>query len=92
MQAAYAKSNNNSYNSNKTKKVYALTTKKLNTMTDLDNKKKKQFVCEYYDLAVNKKDFENAKKYMGPRYKQHNPLVKDGREGLHGWVCRIFES
>ena len=42
----------------------------------------KRFVCEFYDVIINQKDFEKAKKYMCPRYKQHNPLVKDCPEGL----------
>ena len=46
----------------------------------------KQIACEFYDLIINQKDFEAARKYMGPRYKQHNPLVKDGPEGLKEFV------
>ena len=46
----------------------------------------KQIACEFYDLVINQKDFEAARKYMGPRYKQHNPLVKDGPEGLEEFV------
>ena len=43
------------------------------------NKKNAQ---EFYDFLINKKDFDSARKYMGNRYKQHNPLVADGPEGL----------
>ncbi|MGO9118641.1 MAG: ester cyclase [Desulfomonilaceae bacterium] len=46
----------------------------------------KKNVVEFYDLIINKKDFESAHKYMGPRYKQHNPLVKDYPEGLAEFV------
>ena len=46
----------------------------------------KQIACDFYDLIINKKDFAAAKKYMGPRYKQHNPLVKDGPEGLEEFI------
>ena len=46
----------------------------------------KQMVAEFYDLIINKKDYESAKKYMGPRYKQHNPLVKDWPEGLREFI------
>ena len=46
----------------------------------------KKSVAEFYDLIINKKDFESARKYMGPRYKQHNPLVKDYPEGLAEFV------
>jgi predicted SnoaL-like aldol condensation-catalyzing enzyme len=42
----------------------------------------KKAALEFYDLAINKKDFEAASKYLGPSYKQHNPLVADGKEGF----------
>ena len=47
----------------------------------------KRFVAEFYDVIINQKDYERAKRYMGPRYKQHNPLVKDRPEGL----CEFIE-
>lgn len=47
----------------------------------------KKNVTEFYDLIINKKDYETAKKlYIGPRYKQHNPLVKDYPEGLKEFI------
>jgi predicted SnoaL-like aldol condensation-catalyzing enzyme len=46
----------------------------------------KKAVQEFYDLIINKKDFESARKYMGNRYKQHNPLVADGPEGLKAFI------
>ena len=46
----------------------------------------KKFVAEFYDLIINQKDYERAKAYMGPRYKQHNPLVKDYPEGLGEFI------
>jgi predicted SnoaL-like aldol condensation-catalyzing enzyme len=46
----------------------------------------KRNVSEFYDLIINKKDFESARKYMGLRYKQHNPLVKDYPEGLGEFI------
>ena len=42
----------------------------------------KKTVAALYDAALNKKDFEEAKKYLGNRYTQHNPTAKDGPEGL----------
>ena len=53
----------------------------------MNAKQKQQFVAEFYDLIINKKDYESAKRFMGPRYKQHNPLVKDRPEGL----CEFIE-
>ena len=46
----------------------------------------KRNVKEFYDLIINKKDFASARQYMGPRYKQHNPLVKDYPEGLGEFI------
>ena len=46
----------------------------------------KKFVAEFYDLIINQKDYESAKEYIGPRYKQHNPLVKDYPDGLREFI------
>jgi predicted SnoaL-like aldol condensation-catalyzing enzyme len=46
----------------------------------------KKVAQEFYDTIINKKDFESAKKYIGNRYKQHNPLVADGPEGLKAFI------
>ena len=45
-----------------------------------DNNKK--VVAEFYEAAVNQKDFEAAASFLGPRYIQHNPNAADGPEGL----------
>ena len=47
----------------------------------------KKAVQEFYDFVINKKDFASARKYMGDRYKQHNPLVADGPEGLKAFIA-----
>ncbi len=46
----------------------------------------KRFVAEFYDIIINQKDYERAKPYMGPRYRQHNPLVKDYPDGLRDFI------
>ena len=38
-------------------------------------------VVEFYDLIINKKDVAAAQPYIGPYYRQHNPLVADGPKG-----------
>lgn len=53
---------------------------------DATLERNKKNVQEFYDLIINKKDFEAARKHVGPRYKQHNPLVKDYPEGLKEFV------
>jgi predicted SnoaL-like aldol condensation-catalyzing enzyme len=47
----------------------------------------KRAVLEFYDLALNKKDADAAFKFLGPTYKQHNPTVADGFEGLRATVA-----
>jgi len=46
----------------------------------------KRAVAEFYDKAINQKDFDAAVKYLGPRYVQHNQGAADGPEGLKGFL------
>ena len=46
----------------------------------------KKTVLEFYEAGLNKKDFEAASKYFGPRYIQHNPGAPDGIEGFKTFV------
>jgi predicted SnoaL-like aldol condensation-catalyzing enzyme len=46
----------------------------------------KRNVAEFYEKALNQKDFEAASGYLGPRYTQHNPVAADGAEGLKAFV------
>ncbi len=52
----------------------------------------KKAVVEFYDLAINKKDFEAASKFIGPRYVQHNPRAADGPEGLKAFLAFLREK
>jgi len=54
-----------------------------------DNKK---VVLEFYDLAINQKNFEAASKLLGPRYIQHNPNAADGPEGLKAFLAFLREK
>jgi predicted SnoaL-like aldol condensation-catalyzing enzyme len=47
----------------------------------------KNAVADFYDLIINRKDFDSARKYVGSRYKQHNPLVADHPEGLEAFIA-----
>ena len=49
----------------------------------------KKAALEFYDLAINKKDYEAASKYLGSDYKQHNPLVGDGKEGFKAFLSML---
>jgi predicted SnoaL-like aldol condensation-catalyzing enzyme len=52
----------------------------------------KKTVMALYDAALNKKDFDEASKYLGSRYTQHNPGAKDGPEGLKGFINFLKEK
>jgi predicted SnoaL-like aldol condensation-catalyzing enzyme len=52
-----------------------------------DIERNKQTVVEYYELAFNAKEPEQAvEKYLGPKYIQHNPQAPDGAEAFIGFV------
>jgi len=46
----------------------------------------KKAVVDFYEKALNQKDFDAAAKYFGDRYVQHNPSAPDGPAGLKGLV------
>ncbi len=46
----------------------------------------KQNVIEFYEKAINQKDFEAASRYLGSKYTQHNPTAADGAEGLKAFI------
>jgi predicted SnoaL-like aldol condensation-catalyzing enzyme len=52
----------------------------------------KKAVVEFYDKAINQKDFDAASKYMGSRYTQHNPNAADGPEGLKAFLGFLKEK
>ena len=51
-----------------------------------------KIVIDFYDKALNQKDFKAAAKYFGPHYIQHNPSAPDGIEGLKGLVTFLKEK
>jgi len=52
----------------------------------------KQNVTEFYDKAINQKDFAAAEKYLGDTYTQHNPNVTDGKEGLKALIQYLRDN
>jgi predicted SnoaL-like aldol condensation-catalyzing enzyme len=46
----------------------------------------KQHVIEFYNKALNDKDFDAASNYLGGRYTQHNPTAADGPAGLKAFI------
>ena len=53
---------------------------------DAAKAEKIRLVSEFYDAAINQKDFEKASAYLGATYIQHNPTAPDGPEGLKGFL------
>jgi predicted SnoaL-like aldol condensation-catalyzing enzyme len=46
----------------------------------------KRIATEFYDAAINRKDFAAASQYLGSEYRQHNPTAADGAEGLRAFI------
>jgi predicted SnoaL-like aldol condensation-catalyzing enzyme len=59
------------------------------TMQQEQNKK---IVMEFYEKAINQKDFTAASKYLGPYYTQHNQKAADGAEGLKDFIHYLREK
>src|SRR5512144_950012 len=52
----------------------------------------KKTVVEFYEKALNQKDFEAAAPYFGGRYVQHNPTAPDGIEGFKAFLGFLREK
>ncbi|HWO03626.1 MAG TPA: nuclear transport factor 2 family protein [Methylomirabilota bacterium] len=52
----------------------------------------KKAVVEFYDKALNQKDFEAAAPYFGSRYVQHNPNAPDGIDGFKAFLGFLTEK
>ncbi|MCP5146088.1 MAG: ester cyclase [Gammaproteobacteria bacterium] len=46
----------------------------------------KQIAIEFYNAALNEKDWEKTRSMIGDRYVQHNLNAADGPEGLHAHI------
>ena len=57
-----------------------------------DPETNKKIVVDFYDKALNQKDFDAAAKYFGPRYIQHNPTAPDGIEGFKRLIAFLKEK
>jgi predicted SnoaL-like aldol condensation-catalyzing enzyme len=52
----------------------------------------KKAVVEFYNAAINEKNYDKAKTYLGATYIQHNPQAADGPEGLKGFIDFLKNS
>jgi predicted SnoaL-like aldol condensation-catalyzing enzyme len=57
-----------------------------------DPEANKKAVLEFYDKALNQKDFDAASKYFGAHYIQHNPGAPDGIEGFKALIAMRKEK
>ena len=64
----------------------------LPVVADATEEANKKAVVEFYDAAINRKDFEAASKFFGPRYVQHNPMAPDGIEGFKAFLGFLREK
>lgn len=62
------------------------TTMLLAASGESPQERNKRVVVDFYEKAINQKDFDAAKMYIGSRYTQHNPMAADGPEGLHHFL------
>jgi len=53
-------------------------------------RKNKETVLAFYELLINKKDFNAASQYMGSDYIQHNPTAATGVDGLRVWMTDFY--
>jgi len=52
----------------------------------------RNIVLDFYEKAINQKDFDAAAKYLGPKYIQHNQRAADGAEGLKNFLSFLREK
>lgn len=55
--------------------------------SDAQEEANKKIVLDFYDKAINQKDFDAASVHLGDKYIQHNPLAADGPEGLKAFLA-----
>ncbi len=54
--------------------------------------KNKENVIAFYNKALNDKDFDAAKTYLGKEYIQHNPGAQDGPEGFRQFIAFLKDK
>ena len=59
---------------------------------DAQEEKNKEIAIEFYDRALNQKDWNKARELIGNRYTQHNPAAVDGFEGIKNHIEMLKEK
>lgn len=70
----------------------ALAATSLSAQGSSQQEQNKRIVVEFYDKALNQKDFDAAAAYFGPHYIQHNPAARDGIEGFKAFIQSLREK
>ncbi|EQA37613.1 SnoaL-like polyketide cyclase [Leptospira inadai serovar Lyme str. 10] len=52
----------------------------------------KRIVLEFYEAAINRKDYDRASTFLGTRYIQHNQTAADGKDGLRKFLAFLKEK
>jgi predicted SnoaL-like aldol condensation-catalyzing enzyme len=52
----------------------------------------RQAVLSFYEKGINQKDADEALKYVGSRYTQHNPNAADGPEGFRKFIAFLKDK
>jgi len=60
--------------------------------SDAQEEANKKIVLDFYDKAINQKDFEAASVHLGDKYIQHNPLAADGPVYFFQQDCCYFDN
>jgi len=49
----------------------------------------KELVLNLYHKLIGEKDYEAARQFMGPQYRQHAPYAADGHSGVAEWLGKF---
>ncbi|EPG73887.1 SnoaL-like polyketide cyclase [Leptospira fainei serovar Hurstbridge str. BUT 6] len=75
--------------------IFALTFLGFRTLMAKDSRKEafnKRIVLEFYEAAINRKDYNQAAKFLGTKYVQHNQTAGDGKDGLRKFLTFLKEK
>ncbi|MGW7680417.1 nuclear transport factor 2 family protein [Kribbella sp. NPDC054772] len=53
------------------------------------SERNKRTVLDFYESALNQKDFQAAVKLIGDSYVQHNPRIADGIDGFEDFLATL---
>ena len=64
----------------------------VSNMANAIEERHKEIATAFYEAALNRHDFSDAKQYMGPTYTQHNPNAADSPEGFAAFLEFLKEN